>query len=104
MPVFAFHGTGRLWAELNDSVKYIPQGSKIEGYEDCFSAKSSSKSFRNWYKTLEKNIDKKDSIITTKAENNSGEKTKLLVENNQTSMSDIDMKVKKAIQLKNGNN
>lgn len=61
LPVFAFHGTGRLWAELNDSVKYIPQGSKIEGYEDCFSAKSSSKSFRNWYKTLEKNIDKKGS-------------------------------------------
>ena len=61
LPLFAYHGTGRLWAELNDSVKYAAQGSRTEGYENCFSVKSSSKTFRNWYKTLEKNIDKKDS-------------------------------------------
>lgn len=61
MPLFAYHGTGRLWAKLNDTVKYAVQGSRTEGYENCFSVKSSSKTFRNWYKTLEKNIDKKDS-------------------------------------------
>ncbi len=61
LPLFAYHGTGRLWAELSDSVKYASQGSRTEGYENCFSVKSSSKTFRNWYKTLEKNIDKKDS-------------------------------------------
>ncbi|MDE6870741.1 MAG: AAA family ATPase [Bacteroidales bacterium] len=61
LPLFAYHGTGRLWAELNDTVKYAAQGSRTEGYENCFSVKSSSKTFRNWYKTLEKNIDKKDS-------------------------------------------
>lgn len=61
LPVFAYHGTGRLWAELNDHVDYKKQGGRTEGYENCFSAKSSSKAFRSWYKTLEKNIDKKDS-------------------------------------------
>lgn len=61
IPLFAYHGTGRLWAELNDKVNYTAQGSRLEGYENCFSVKSSSKTFRNWYKTLEKNIDKKDS-------------------------------------------
>lgn len=61
LPLFAYHGTGRLWAELNDKVNYTKQGSRLEGYENCFSVKSSSKAFRNWYKTLEKNIDKKDS-------------------------------------------
>lgn len=61
LPLFAYHGTGRLWAELNDKVNYAVQGSRLEGYENCFSVKSSSKTFRNWYKTLEKNIDKKGS-------------------------------------------
>ena len=61
LPFFAYHGTGRFWAELNDKVNYTKQGSRLEGYENCFSVKSSSKAFRNWYKTLEKNIDKKDS-------------------------------------------
>lgn len=61
LPVFAYHGTGRLWAELNDRVNYTAQGSRLDGYENCFSVKSSSKTFRNWYKTLEKNIDKKGS-------------------------------------------
>ncbi len=61
LPLFAYHGTGRLWAELNDNVSYATQGSRLEGYDNCFSVKSSSKSFRNWYKTLEKNIDKKGS-------------------------------------------
>ena len=61
LPVFAYHGTGRLWAELNDKVNYAVQGSRLDGYENCFSVKSSSKTFRNWYKTLEKNIDKKGS-------------------------------------------
>lgn len=61
LPLFAYHGTGRLWAELNDKVNYTKQGTRFEGYENCFSVKSSSKTFRNWYKTLEKNIDKKDS-------------------------------------------
>ena len=61
LPLFAYHGTGRLWAELNDKVNYTKQGSRLEGYENCFSVKSSSKAFRNWYKTLEKNIDRKDS-------------------------------------------
>lgn len=61
LPVFAYHSTGRLWVEKNDTAKYTPQGSRLEGYEGCFSAKSSSKAFRNWYKTLEKNSDKKNS-------------------------------------------
>lgn len=59
LPVFAYHGTGRLWAELNDKVEYSKQASRTEGYDYCFSAKSSSKFFRSWYKTLEKNADKK---------------------------------------------
>lgn len=61
LPVFAYHGTGRLWAELTDKVKYTKQGSRLDGYDNCFSVKSSSKSFRDWYKTLEKNIDQKNS-------------------------------------------
>ncbi len=42
-------------------MNYKTQGSRLEGYDNCFSIKSSSKAFREWYKTLEKNIDKKGS-------------------------------------------
>ena len=34
LTLFAYHGTGRLWAELNDKVNYTKQGSRLEGYEN----------------------------------------------------------------------
>ena len=63
LPVFAYHGTGRLWAEYSEHVDYTKQGSRTEGWDFCLSAKSSSKAFRSWYKTLEKNADKKNEEI-----------------------------------------
>lgn len=62
LPVFAFHGTGRLWNEMNQ-VDFVAQGSRLEGYDNCFSAKTSSKDFRKWYKTLEKTDSQKKSEI-----------------------------------------
>ncbi|MGM9785351.1 MAG: AAA family ATPase [Candidatus Cryptobacteroides sp.] len=61
LPVIAYYDSGRVWANLNDKIEYVKQGSRLDGYDNCFSVKSSSKSFRNWYKTLEKNIDQKNS-------------------------------------------
>ncbi len=57
-PVFAYHGTGRLWAE-HDKVKYQkqPEG-VIAAYTNSLSAQSSSKEFLSWYKTQENNIEK----------------------------------------------
>lgn len=57
-PLIAYHGTGRLWAE-HENVKYQKQ---VEGttkaYNNCLSAKSSSKDFLSWFKTQEDNIKK----------------------------------------------
>ncbi len=51
LPLLAYHGTGRLWAEHKAKVEYKRAGSRTEGYLDCLSPKSSSKQFLSWYKT-----------------------------------------------------
>jgi predicted ATP-binding protein involved in virulence len=57
-PVIAYHGTGRLWA-THEKIDFQKQGQGLEmGYMNCLSAKSSSKEFLEWYKTLEYNIEK----------------------------------------------
>ncbi len=57
-PVFAYHGTGRLWAE-HEKIKFQkqPEG-VIAAYTNSLSAQSSSKEFLSWYKTQENNIEK----------------------------------------------
>lgn len=51
LPVFVYHGTGRLWAEHKSKVEFKSVGSRLDGYIDCLSPKSSSKQFLSWYKT-----------------------------------------------------
>jgi predicted ATP-binding protein involved in virulence len=59
-PVFAYHGTGRLWAE-HEKVGFQKQEEGIKmAYSNCLSAKSSSKEFLEWYKTQEDSIAKFD--------------------------------------------
>jgi len=59
-PVFAYHGTGRLWAEHEEKkVSYKKQTEGVEmAYFRCLSPKSSSKEFLSWYKTYEDEIRK----------------------------------------------
>jgi len=59
-PVIAYHGTGRLWAE-HEKTGFQKQGEGIKmAYNNCLSAKSSSKEFLEWYKTQEDSIAKFD--------------------------------------------
>ncbi len=53
LPLLAYHGTGRLWAEHREKIEYKKQGTRLEGYLDCTSPKSSGKQFKAWFKTLE---------------------------------------------------
>jgi predicted ATP-binding protein involved in virulence len=60
-PLLAYHGTGRLWAEHKEKVKYKQQREGVlMGYANCLSPKSSSKDFLSWYKTYEDEIRKFD--------------------------------------------
>jgi predicted ATP-binding protein involved in virulence len=59
-PAFAYHGTGRLWAE-HEKVGFQKQEEGIKmAYNNCLSAKSSSREFLEWYKTQEDSIAKFD--------------------------------------------
>lgn len=42
---------------MTEKLDYAKQGSRTEGYSYSLAAKSSSKYFREWYKTLEKTIE-----------------------------------------------
>lgn len=61
-PIIAYHSTGRLWAEHEEKkIGYQKQGEGIKmAYDNCLSAKSSSKEFLKWYKTQEDSIAKFD--------------------------------------------
>lgn len=54
LPLFAYHGTGRLWAELSDSVKYAAQGSRTEGYENCSLSSHQARHFATGIKPLKR--------------------------------------------------
>lgn len=59
-PIIAYHGTGRLWAE-HEKTGFQKQEEGIKmAYNNCLSAKSSSKEFLEWYKTQEDSIAKFD--------------------------------------------
>ena len=58
-PLIAYHGTGRLWAEHKTQYSKILDNTTA-GYSNCLSAKSSSKEFLSWFKTMEDEIRKFD--------------------------------------------
>jgi predicted ATP-binding protein involved in virulence len=71
LPVLAYFGPERLGIEhrltkrkeevgrkKEDEVPYTKQGSRLEGYVDCLSAKSSGKIFKSWFKTLTERANK----------------------------------------------
>jgi predicted ATP-binding protein involved in virulence len=64
LPVFAYHGTGRLWAEHSQKLKYSATGSRIEqGYHTCLSPKSATYEFLSWYKTYQDEVTKFDRVV-----------------------------------------
>lgn len=70
LPLLAYHGTGRLWAEHKEKIEYKKQGTRLEGYIDCTSPKSSGKQFKAWFKTLEdeaRKFEEPDDISQLKA-------------------------------------
>ncbi|MEQ1746640.1 MAG: AAA family ATPase [Saprospiraceae bacterium] len=58
LPLIAYFGPERLGTEhrltkrKKEKVSYAKQGSRLEGYIDCLSVKSSGKLFKSWFKTL----------------------------------------------------
>jgi predicted ATP-binding protein involved in virulence len=60
LPVLAYHGTGRLWAE-HEKIGFLKQNEGLlMAYANCLSPKSSSKEFLAWFKTQEDSIAKFD--------------------------------------------
>jgi len=54
LPVIAYYGTGRLWAEDSGKNPYQKKGSRLsQGYTYSLDPKVSSRGFLSWYKTFE---------------------------------------------------
>ncbi len=54
LPLIAYYGTGRLWAEEVGKVTYQKKASRFKlGYENSLHPKASSRGFLAWYKTFE---------------------------------------------------
>lgn len=53
LPVFAYHGTGRLWAQINESDDTrLETGSRLLGYKNCLNPISNEKLFLKWFKKM----------------------------------------------------
>ena len=54
LPLIAYYGTGRLWAEEVGKITYQKKASRFKlGYENSLQPKVSSRGFLAWYKTFE---------------------------------------------------
>jgi predicted ATP-binding protein involved in virulence len=53
LPVIAYHGTGRLWAQTNDTEdELFETGSRFVGYKNCLNPISNEKLFLKWFKKM----------------------------------------------------
>lgn len=53
LPVFAYHGTGRLWAQISDTEdELFETGSRFLGYKNCLNPISNEKLFLKWFKKM----------------------------------------------------
>lgn len=53
LPVFAYHGTGRLWAQTSDTEdELFETGSRFLGYKNCLNPISNEKLFLKWFKKM----------------------------------------------------
>lgn len=54
LPVFAYHGTSRLWARIKDTDKdgLLETGSRLLGYKNCLNPMSNEKLFMKWFKKM----------------------------------------------------
>lgn len=53
LPVFAYHGTGRLWAKTNTPTKHsIDNSSRLLGYKNCLKPISNENLFTEWFKSM----------------------------------------------------
>lgn len=55
LPLIAYHGTGRLWTDIEEKDKYEKRSSRLDGYDNCLDSKSIRQRFFHWFKTLEDN-------------------------------------------------
>lgn len=55
LPVFAYHGTGRLWAKTNTPAKQsMDSNSRFLGYKNCLKPISNENLFTEWFKTMKR--------------------------------------------------
>lgn len=54
LPIFAYHGTGRLWSRIKDTDKdtLFETGSRLLGYKNCLNPMSNEKLFMKWFKKM----------------------------------------------------
>lgn len=54
LPMFAYHGTGRLWAHIKDTEEddIFETGSRKLGYKNCLNPISNEKFFLKWFKKM----------------------------------------------------
>lgn len=68
LPIFSYHGTGRLWEQHNGSHPKMDNLKRVDGYKSSLNAKSNYKNFMSWFEKLERysfNIGEKNSLSET---------------------------------------
>ncbi|MGL5982617.1 MAG: AAA family ATPase [Cetobacterium sp.] len=54
LPIFSYHGTGRLWEQENKNSSKMENLKRVDGYKDCLNAKSNYRNFISWFEKLER--------------------------------------------------
>lgn len=54
LPIFSYHGTGRLWEQENKNSSKMENLKRVDGYKDCLNARSNYRNFISWFEKLER--------------------------------------------------
>lgn len=54
LPIFSYHGTGRLWEQDNKNSSRMENLKRVDGYKDCLNARSNYRNFISWFEKLER--------------------------------------------------
>lgn len=52
LPIFSYHGTGRLWEQKQKKASKMENLQRIDGYNDSLEAKSNYRNFLSWFEKL----------------------------------------------------
>lgn len=68
LPIFSYHGTGRLWEQEHKNSSKMENLRRIDGYRDALNPKSNYSNFISWFEKLERhafNMKQENSLLET---------------------------------------